>query len=129
MPTGVPISTARTVRIRLPMIGLSSPPAAPGGGVISVNTLGESPLNPSHSNTPRIKASHPNPNTVAATDRTIATPLRRRRRAYSLFMALTDPPLDAQQHVARRGEHDEGDTEENEAERNQRRGIEIADRL
>ena len=79
MPIGVPIATASTVSIRLPMIGLSSPPAAPGGGVISVNTLSESPLSPSHSNTPRIRASHPSPNTVADTDRTIATALRRRR--------------------------------------------------
>ena len=79
MPIGVPISTASTVRIRLPTIGLSSPPAAPGGGVISVNTLSESPLSPSHSNSPRISTSQPRPNAVAANDRTIAMPLRRRR--------------------------------------------------
>ena len=47
MPIGVPISTARTVMIRLPMIGLSRPPAAPGGGVISVKTASERPLKPS----------------------------------------------------------------------------------
>ena len=47
MPIGVPITTAITVIIRLPMIGLSRPPAAPGGGVISVNTASESPLMPS----------------------------------------------------------------------------------
>ena len=46
MPIGVPITTARTVRMRLPTIGLSSPPAAPGGGVISVKTASESPENP-----------------------------------------------------------------------------------
>ena len=39
MPIGVPIATASTVMIRLPTIGLSKPPALPGGGVISVKTL------------------------------------------------------------------------------------------
>ena len=47
MPIGVPMTTAMTVIIRLPMIGLSSPPADPGGGVISVKTASESPLRPS----------------------------------------------------------------------------------
>ena len=46
MPSGVPISTASMVRIRLPMIGLSRPPAPPGGGVISVNTASDSPPTP-----------------------------------------------------------------------------------
>src|SRR5260221_11211399 len=109
MPIGVPMSTARSVRIRLPMMVLSSRPAAPGGGVISVNTLGESPLSPFHNSSQRISTSQPRPNAVATSDRPIAIPLRRRRAAYSLFMALTDPPLDAKQHIARRGQHDEGE--------------------
>src|ERR1700730_12048581 len=129
MPIGVPMSTASSVRSRLPMIGLSSPPAAPGGGVISVKTLSESPLSPFHNSSPRISTSQPRPNAVAVSDRPIAIPLRRRRAAYSLFMALTDPPLDAKQHIAMRGEHDKGDAEENETQRDQRRGVEIADRL
>ena len=39
-------ATASTVRIRLPTMALSRPPAAPGGGVISVKTASESPLTP-----------------------------------------------------------------------------------
>ena len=62
MPIGVPISTASIVRIRLPTIGLSRPPAAPGGGVISVKTASDSPLKPSHSSAPRISTSQPSPN-------------------------------------------------------------------
>ena len=65
MPSGVPISTAIVVIIRLPMIGLSNPPAEPGGGVISVNTASESPLKPSHSSTARISTSQERPNAVA----------------------------------------------------------------
>src|SRR5262252_281979 len=42
-------------------------------------------------------------------------------------MASSDPALDAQQHVARDREHDEGDDEEDEAQRDQRGSIEITD--
>ena len=37
------------------MIGLSSPPAEPGGGVIWVNTASESPLKPFHNSTAKNK--------------------------------------------------------------------------
>ena len=43
MPIGVPTETASTVRMRLPTIGLRSPPLAPGGGVICVNTASDKP--------------------------------------------------------------------------------------
>src|ERR1700722_12162190 len=99
MPIGVPIATASTVRITLPTIGLSNPPAAPGGGVISVNTLRESPLTPFHNNSPRISTSQPRPKAVAANDSPSAIPLRRRRAAGSLFLALAAPPLDTHHHV------------------------------
>ena len=79
MPIGVPISTARMVRIRLPTIGLSSPPAEPGGGVISVNTASDRPLKPFHSSAPRISTSQPRPNAVAANASTVAMALLRRR--------------------------------------------------
>ena len=52
MPIGVPMRTAITVSMMLPMIGLSRPPAAPGGGVISVNTAGDRPLRPSNRQRP-----------------------------------------------------------------------------
>ena len=67
--------------IRLPMIGLSRPPAAPGGGVISVKTLSDRPLKPSQSRMPRISASQPRPTRVAAMDSVRAMALRRRRPA------------------------------------------------
>src|SRR5260370_32351971 len=38
MPIGVPMMIASTVSTRLPTIGLRSPPACPGGGVISVRS-------------------------------------------------------------------------------------------
>ena len=52
--------------MRLPTIGLRSPPLAPGGGVICVNTAGDKPLKPFHSSAPRISTSQPSPNAVAA---------------------------------------------------------------
>src|SRR5262249_36110509 len=130
MPIGVPMNTARTVRIRLPTMGLSSPPSEPGGGVISVKTASESPLNPSHKSTTRITISQPSPSSVAASERLSMMPLRRRRAAGRLrFMASSDPALDAQQHVACDREHDEGNDEEDQAQRDQRGGIEIPDRF
>src|SRR5882762_3682288 len=81
-----------------------------------------------------MSTSQPRPNTVAASARPLAIVLRRRRVARSgllarATMALSDPALDAQQHVAGEGEHDEGDDEQDEAERDQRGGVEVADRL
>ena len=81
MPIGVPKTTAKVVMIRLPTMALSRPPSAPGGGVISVKTASDSPLNPSHSSTPRITTSQPSPSSVAPNDRPIAILLRRRREA------------------------------------------------
>ncbi len=46
MPIGVPIAIASTVIIKLPMMGLTKPPSAPGGGVICVNTASDRPLSP-----------------------------------------------------------------------------------
>src|SRR4029077_14514126 len=158
MPIGVPITTASAVSTRLPMIGLSKPPSAPGGGVISVKTLSDRPLKPSYSSTPRISTSQPRPKSVAPSDRPIAMPLRLRRALYRVLCtrlslcacsfptpgahpgsgsrtcfwgscASADPPLEPQQHVARASEHDEGDDEQDEAERDQRGCVEIAHRL
>ncbi len=50
---------------RLPTIGLSRPPAEPGGGVISVNTASDSPLKPFQNSTARISTSQDRPNAVA----------------------------------------------------------------
>ena len=81
MPSGVPIATAIDVITRLPTIGLSSPPAEPGGGVISVNTASDRPLKPFHNSTARISTSQERPKAVAAKDSPMVMTLRRRRLA------------------------------------------------
>src|SRR5215813_9365250 len=134
MPIGVPMTTASTVMIRLPAMAFNRPPAEPGGGVISVNTYSDSPPKPSYSSTDRISTSQPRPNRVAASARLLAMAFCRRRRprrglSWAMAMALSDPLLDAQQHVARDREHDEGDDEQDEAEGDQRRGVEVTHRL
>ncbi len=68
----MPNSTANTVRIRLPTMGFSKPPAPPGGGVISVKTAGESPPTPFTTSTVRIKASQVKPKAAAPTDSAVA---------------------------------------------------------
>ena len=68
--------------MRLPTIGLSSPPSAPGGGVISVNTASDSPENPCQNS---VAQDQPPANrgraAVAPTERPIMIALRRRRAA------------------------------------------------
>src|SRR5690348_5323565 len=128
MPSGVPIATAMAVISRLPTIGLSRPPAAPGGGVISVKTASDRPPTPSHSRTPRMSTSQVRPNTVAAMASPAATWLRRRRRSYSA-MSGSRPRVEAHDQIARQGQHDEGDEKQDKPERDQRRGVEVADRL
>src|SRR5215471_21712410 len=116
--------------IRLPTIGLSSPPFEPGGRVSSVKTFSESPEKPSQSSALRISTSQPSPKAVEISDNPIAMTLRRRRPTYSgEAMGSPNPALDPQQHVTRHREHYESDNKEDEAERNERRCIEIADRL
>src|SRR5271170_1989880 len=44
-------------------------------------------------------------------------------------MTSPDPTLDPHQHVTRYGKHNECNDEQNEAERDQRGGVEIADRF
>src|ERR1044072_3084659 len=134
MPIGVPMATASAVSTRLPMIGLSRPPACPGGGVISVNTASDSPPKPFPNRTPRIPTGQRRPSRLAASARTCAVELLRRRAAYKLefmlcAMMLTDPPFDAGEQEAGDREHDEGDDEQDEPERDQRRRVEIADCL
>src|SRR5215831_2296717 len=134
MPIGVPMRTPSAVSARLPTMAFKRPPAEPGGGVFSVKTASDSPPKPSYSSTNRISTSQPRPNRVAASARPLAMAFCRRRRprrglSWAMAMALSDPLLDAQQHVARDREHDEGDDEQDEAERDQRRSVEVADRL
>src|ERR1700722_4995034 len=134
MPIGVPIATAMIVRIRLPTIGLSRPPAAPGGGVISVKTATDRPLKPFHNSAPRISTSQPSPTAVAANASTFATTSLRRRPEWGEAevwsgMVSPDPAFDAQQQVSRDSQDDKGNDEQDQAERDQRRGIQVADRF
>ncbi len=79
MPSGVPIATAIAVIIRLPAIGLSRPPAEPGGGVICVNTATDRPLKPCHNRSARMSTSQSSPKPVAAKASVMVMTLRRRR--------------------------------------------------
>ena len=79
MPSGAPIANPSTVMIRLPMIALRSPPEAPGGGVISVNTAGVNPHNPCQSSAARIRTRNAKPKAEAAMHRPITIVLLRRR--------------------------------------------------
>ena len=81
MPIGVPIATASTVRIRLPMMGLSRPPLAPGGGVIWVKTASDSPLRPCHSSEPEDQHQPAEAEDGGAERQHSATALLRRRAA------------------------------------------------
>ena len=117
---------------RLPMIGLSRPPAAPGGGVISVKTRkreaaealveqrAEDQRQPAEAERGRGERQRHGDDVAAA-----AAGVER----VASVIASPDPPLDAHQHVAGGGEHDEGDDEQDEAERDQRRGVDVADRF
>ena len=100
--------------MRLPTIGLSRPPSAPGGGVISVKTASESPENPCQTSSPRIATSQPSPSSVApiAKDRPHDAVAAAARGVEGVLMASPDPALDARQHVARGCQHDEGDDEQ-----------------
>ena len=80
MPSGVPNATARMVRIRLPTIGLSRPPAPPGGGVISVNTASVSPPTPFTTSTSKINTSHVKPKAAAPIESAVAMRSPQRRR-------------------------------------------------
>ena len=63
------------------MMAFNRPPAAPGGGVFSVNTESDSPPMPSNSRMPRISTSQPRPKAVAIQASVLAMALRRRRPA------------------------------------------------
>src|SRR5262249_20141959 len=112
---------------------LRRPPAAPGGGVISVNTASDRPEKPSHNRAPRMSTSQPRPMAVAPSARTVAMAFRRRRPLYRdctcSAMVSPDPALDAQQQVAGDRKKDESDEKQDAPERDGRGGINVAARL
>ena len=117
--------------IRLPTIALSSPPSAPGGGVISVKTCQRQAAEalPQQDAEDQHQPAEAEGRGGAATG-PIAIPLRRRRRgvervhgAHPIRRSMRS------KQVARNRQHDEGDDEEDQAERDQRRRVEVADRF
>src|SRR5689334_16577402 len=108
--------------IRLPTIGLSKPPLLPGGGVICVKTLTERPATPFHTSVPRMSTSHKRPKAAAPMERPSQRRFLLRRREY-IFIASPRLHFHARKHVAGECEHDEGDHKQDEAERDQRRGV------
>src|ERR1700742_3959727 len=127
-PIGVPIRIAISDMIALPKKALSRPPSEPGGGVISVNNAGLIALMPLISAVHKIQTSQNNPKIVAATASVSAIAFLMRRRVYNasiVAMSVALLPGQAHQHPFRDGEHDEGDDEQQEAERDQRGAVQI----
>ena len=132
-------ATASTVMIRLPTMALSRPPSAPGGGVISVKTderqaadalatagcPGSGPARPGRRPWRRQRQGHGDGVAAAA-----AGVERLSVAAMASVMALIPSCCcEAQQHERAMRQHDEGDDEQDEAQRDQRGGVEVADRL
>src|SRR3984885_15539971 len=120
------------VMTALPYRALSTPPALPGGGVISVKTRGDIPARPRETSVQRMAARQASPARVAS----IESPrnaqflsLRRGRgfipRSYRGQRSTFEPP----QHRLRRGNDRERDEEEQQPERNERRGVQVAHRF
>jgi len=80
IPIGVPAITAMTLIRMLPPMALARPPLLPGGGVISVKSVGDRAEMPSTSSPPRMNVSHIKPNRAAPMESTTNTRLARRRR-------------------------------------------------
>src|SRR5882672_8064945 len=131
MPTGVPSAVPAAPINRLPMMAFRSPPSLPGGGVISRKSFALSPPNPDLNKVNRIQPSQNNPNSIVSRDTARLKRLINSRRVYR-SMASGHPalaPCQAQQQQLRQREHHEGYGKQDEAEPDQRRAIEVADRL
>src|SRR5450759_2498542 len=134
---GVPIRVPTSVIIRLPAMALSRPPELPGGGVICTNTTGVSAGSPWSNSVNNIQHSQNRPNSMASTETDSPAALMMRRRVYKLSMAFAQSLLcsvafalpQLVKHVARDGQDDEGDEEQDQAEFDQRGCVEFADRL
>src|SRR5271166_1812028 len=129
IPVGVPIKVATKVITTLPKIAFSSPPALPGGGVIWLNSAGVIAANPFHSRVHRTRTSHNRPKAVATTDRLMTVPLAMRRRAYRFIYSASRLFLQLQQQQLGDGQHDKGDGEKDQTQRDQRGQVQIADRF
>src|SRR5690606_19561979 len=121
------------VSTRLPRMALASPPPTlPGPGVGSMNRASESPRTPSIATMSRIQPSTPTPSAVAARQALfIALSAMRLRRTsedgaarlgivVSIAASIALPHRHARDQKPRQHENDEGDEEQDAAEREQR---------
>ena len=144
MPIGVPISVPSTVWIRLPTIALSSPPFEPGGRVIVVKTVSFSAADAAPEQRQQDRGEEDQADDGRRQRQACSTmrvdphaaggrawraaagslPAGRRRGRVVALMASGLQPRTQQQ--ARDRQHDEGDHEQDEAERQQRRQLQAA---
>ncbi len=68
MPIGVLMKVATKTMTTLPKIALASPPADPGGGVVCVNSVGDSAENPFANSTQSIHSRNVMPNAIVPSD-------------------------------------------------------------
>src|SRR5258705_6948207 len=131
IPTGVPSAVPAAPINRLPMMAFRSPPSLPGGGVISRKSFALTPTTTALKKVKRIQPSQNNPNSIVSRDTARLKRLINSRRVYR-SMASGHPalaPCQAQQQQVRKRQHYEGYGKQDEAELDQRRKIEVADRL
>ena len=65
---GVLMNVATSTMTTLPKMALARPPAEPGGGVICVNSVGDSAAKPCQNSTPRIHSRKNMPKPIVAID-------------------------------------------------------------
>src|ERR1700742_3205526 len=141
---GVPISVPAAVWISVPTIAFKSPPFEPGGLVEVVNTVRDRPAAPRQISVTRIEPSNTRPSTVASRQNVSTMVFARRRRRprdRATFMSLAGPgTADATvalmrsdfqtraQQAARYRQDDEGNHEQDQPQRQQRRQFQAAGR-
>src|SRR5260221_9857764 len=131
MPRGGPSAAPAAAINRLPMMAFRTPPSLPGGGFISRKSFALSPPNPALNKVKETTRSQNNPNSIVSRDTARLKRLINSRRVYR-SMASGHPafaPCQAQQQQLRQRQHHEGYGKQDEAELDQRRKIEVADRL
>src|SRR4051794_23892614 len=128
MPSGVPMRLAAPTMIRLSTIALRRPPSLPGGCVIRVKRSSVNPPAPSRTTSKRIQSSQKRPNAIAVSDSASAMRLTSLRRECSVIGSLSRAcafvARQTREQQLRRRENEERDEEEDEAELDQRGGME-----
>src|SRR6266852_1929178 len=132
IPTGVPTAVQAAPINRLPMMAFRSPPSLPGGGVISRKSFALSPPNPALNKVKRIQPSQNNPNSIVSSDTARLKRLINSRRVYrSMALVRSSGPraVPGAATAASTTPTPQGYEKQDEAELDQRRKIEVADRL